>query len=198
MKSVPIVSLFVMVAVPSILGQSQTRATKPPKEVVEQFWKFETEGGRLTPEGWRKAAIFFLHPNPILQKKTIAVISRKYEYSVDERWINGNEAEIANGCFDLGRIDDSLHYTPPDPRYHKTAVLYHLVLTDKHWEIGPDGVTEKEITGPPAWRIKNPEPVLWLTVDTAIRYISEMRDKTKDSTIRKNAEQTLTKLKNLH
>lgn len=127
MKSLPIIRILVMVAIPSILGQSQTGATKSPKEVVEQFWKFETQGGRLTPEGWRKAATFFVHPSPLPQRSTIAVISGRYKYSVDERWVKENEAEIANGCFDLGRIDDSLRYTRPDPSYDKTAVLYHLV-----------------------------------------------------------------------
>jgi len=156
MKNILVVSLFVILAAPSILGQSQPGKTKSPKEVVQEFWKLETEGGRLTSEGWHNAGIFFVHPGPLPQRKTIEVISGTYKYSVDERWVKENEAEIANGCFDLGRIDDSLRYTPPDPRYEKTAALYHLVLTDKHWEIGPDGVTEKELSGPLAWRIENP------------------------------------------
>lgn len=198
MKSIRIVHLLVLIAVPTIPSQAQTNATNSPKEVVEQFWKIETEGGRLTPEGWRKAEDFFLHPNPTPQKKTIAVISGKYKYAVDERWVKKNKAEIANGCFDLGRIDDSLTYTPPDPRYAKTAVIYHLVLTDKRWELGSDGVTEKEVSGPFTWRIENAEPVFWLTVDAASRYVRERRDKTTDPTIKKNADATLARLKNLH
>ncbi len=151
----------------------------------------------MTPEGWRKAAIFFVHPGSPPQKKTIALTSGKYQCSAGERWVKGNQAEIANGCFDLGRIDHALRYAPPDPRYYKIAVIYHLLLTDKHWEIGPDGVAEKQVTGPLAWRIENAEPIFWLTVETAIRYVTEMRDKTTDPAIKKNAEQTLAKLKKL-
>jgi hypothetical protein len=197
MKHILAVSLFLMVAALGVRGQSGTNETKSPKEVVEEFWKLETKGGRLTPEGWSKARVFFLHPSSPPQKKTIAVISGKYKYSVDERWIKGNQAEIWNGCIDLGRIDDALRYKPPDPRYDKAVVSYHLVLIDKHWEFGPDGVTEKEVSGPLAWRIENPEPVIWLTVDTAVRYVKEVREKTTDLTLKKNADQTLTKLKSL-
>jgi len=168
MKHVLMVSLLLIVGALGAYGQSETKEAKSPREVVEEFWKLETQGRRLTPEGWRKAAIFFVHPGSPPQKKTLAVISGRNKYSVDERWIKGDRAEIWNGCIDLGRIDDALRYTPPDPRYDKAVVSYHLVLTDKHWEFGPDAVTEKEVSGPLAWRIENPEPIFWLTVETAI------------------------------
>jgi hypothetical protein len=121
----------------------------------------------------------------------MAVISGKNKYSVDQRWIKGHEAEIANGCVDLGRIDATLRYTRSGSHYDKSAVIYHLVLTDRHWEFGLDGITEKEESGPRAWRIENPEPLLWITVDTAIRYVKEAREKTTDPTIKKSADQTL-------
>lgn len=198
MKYILIVSLFLMVPVFEVCGQSGTNETKSPKQVVAEFWKFETEGGRLTREGWYKAGPFFVRPDRPTEKKTIAVISAKYKYSVDERWVKGNQAEIANECVYLGRIDDLLRYRPPDSRYDKTEVLHHLVLTDKHWEFESDGNTEKEVGGPPAWRIENPEPLLWVTVDTAVRYVTQIRDKTTDPVIKKNADQTLTKLAILH
>jgi hypothetical protein len=196
MKHILSVSLFLMVVASGVCGQTGTKETKSPKEVVEAFWKLETEGGRLTPEGWHNAGSFFVRPSPPPQKKTIAVISGKYKYSVDERWVKGNQAEIANGYVDLGRIDSDLHYSPPDSRFYdnKTAVLYHLVLTDRHWEIGPDGITEREVSGPLAWRIEKPEPILWITVDTAIRFVKGVGEKTTDPIIKKNAEQTLAKL----
>lgn len=132
------------------------------------------------------------------QKKIVAVISGKIKYSVDERWVKGNQAEIANECVELGRIDDVLHFTPTNLASDKKDVVHHLVLTDKHWEIGSDGVTEKEVGGPLAWRIENPEPLLWITVNTAIRYVKEARERTADPTLKKNADQTLAQLKKLH
>jgi len=198
MKRPLILSLFLMVVASRACGQSGTIEPKSPKEVVEEFWKLETEGGRLTPKGWYNAGIFFVRPSARPQKKTIAVISGRNKYSVDQRWIKGNQAEIANGCADLGRIDAILRYTASDSRYDKSAVIYRLVLTDRQWEFGLDGITEKEESGPRAWRIENPEPLLWITVDTAIRCVKEAREKTTDPTIKKNAGQTLAKLMQLH
>ncbi len=197
MKRILIPILFLMGAGSGACAQSGTRETKSPKEVVEEFWKMETEGGRLTPDGWYKAGVFFVRPGPPPQKKLITVASGKYKCSVDERWIKGNQAEISNECFELGQIDDALRYTPPDSRYYKTAVLHHLVLTEKHWEIGPDGTKEREMNGPRVWRIENPEPILWITLDAAVRYVKEAREKSTDPVLKKNAEQTLTKLRTL-
>jgi hypothetical protein len=189
-----LVSIF---AASVVWSQMVTEEVKPPKEVVEEFWKLETTGGRLTPEGWAKAAVFFVRLYPQPRKRTIAVISGKYKYSVDVRWVREGHAEIANGYVDLGRIDDTLRYTRGDTRPLKTAVLYHLVLTDKRWERGPDGLREIEVSGPLAWRIENPEPLLWLTVDTAIRYVNEQRATASDRDLRRNAEDTLAQLKKL-
>jgi len=37
----------------------------------------------------------------------------------------------------------------------------------------------------------------WITVSTAIRYVTEMRDKTSDPAMKQNANATLAKLKSL-
>lgn len=198
MKHISIASFFLMLVVPGVCAQSGTKEINSPKQVVEEFWKLETEGGRLTAKGWYKAGVFFVRPGPAPRKKTIAITSGKHKCSVDERWVRGNHAEIANQCFDLGRIDNSLRYTPPDSLAYKINLVYRLTLTDKHWEIGPDGVTETEVSGPLAWRIENPEPVLWLTVGAAARYVREQRDKTSDPAIKKNADQTLAALLKPH
>ena len=192
------IATFILTAAGLCCGRPSTKEAKSAKEVVEEFWKLEIQGTRLTNEGWRKADIFFLHPSAPPQKKTISIVSGKDPCSAGERWVKGNRAEIANGCFGLGRIDDQLRYTASDSAYDKIAVVYHLVLTDKSWELEPDGITEKQVSGPATWRIENPEPILWLSVDTAVRYVTKMRDKTTDPIIKRNANETLSKLMKLH
>lgn len=195
MKHILTISFLAALAAPSILSQSQPQETKSPKEVVEEFWKFEAEGGGLTPDGWREAATFFVRPGPPQQRKIIGVIFKKY--SVDQAWVKGDRAEIHVGYDDAGEIDNSLRFSLPqqDPRFeYKTTVVHHLVRTDRQWEIGPDGVTEKEVSGPLAWRIEGPTGDPFVTVDTAIRYVRDRRNKTTDPNIRKNAEATLAKL----
>lgn len=75
---------------------------------------------------------------------------------------------------------------------------YALVLTDKHRELGPDRHESKEVSGVREWRIENTPSFATITLATAIRYVTEMRDKTTDPTIKKNADHTLAKLKTLH
>lgn len=190
-------SLCLVATLAEVYGQSPGPPTQSPKQVVDEYWKFETEGGRLTPEGWRKAQIFFVRSGPLPPEKNIGVVSErtKAKCSTDERSVSESRATIVNDCFNLGRIDELLHYTAPDPRYEKTTgIVHNLLLTDKHWEVGPDGTTEKEVTGPLAWRIQNPEPFFWLTVSAAIRYVERAKTETKDPKIKSNAEQTLAAL----
>src|SRR5438270_13832882 len=88
-KYIVVVGVCLTIAALSVSGGQGTPNEKSPKEVVEEFWKLETEGGRLTPEGWLNADIFFVRPEPLPRKKIIEVISAKYKYSVDVRWIKG-------------------------------------------------------------------------------------------------------------
>ena len=73
-------------------------------------------------------------------------------------------------------------------------IKFDLVLTGKHWELNQDGGVGKEVTGPPEWRIDCSERALWVDVDAAIHYVTQLRDKTIDPAIKKNADQTLAKL----
>jgi len=70
-------------------------------------------------------------------------------------------------------------------------------LTDKLWELGLDGIA-KELTGPPEWRIEDTGFTLRFSINAAIHYVANVRDKTTDPSGKKNTDQTLSKLKNLH
>jgi hypothetical protein len=179
----------------SLAAQSPISQTKSPKEVVEEFLRMETEGGRLTPEGWAKAGAFFVRLSPPPRDRVIVVIARNY--SVDEMWVRGDRAQVYNGYEDLGRIDSSLRYRSPDKSLFKTATLYHLTLTNKHEELGLSEKTPREVAGPLEWRIEDAATVLWLTLNTATRYVTEMRDKAADPTVRENGDATIMILKRL-
>ncbi|MGB6358906.1 MAG: hypothetical protein WBF30_09025, partial [Candidatus Acidiferrales bacterium] len=75
---------------------------------------------------------------------------------------------------------------------------FDLVLTDKHWQLDlNDGGMSRVIVGPPEWKIVNESPELCITIDAAVRYVTEARAKTKDPLIRKNADSTLAVLKRM-
>jgi hypothetical protein len=66
---------------------------------------------------------------------------------------------------------------------------------------GPDGKTkvgDRVIPGTHVWMIYGSLDQPWTTVNTAIRYVLEKRDKTKDSELINNANRTLDILKTLH
>jgi hypothetical protein len=53
-------------------------------------------------------------------------------------------------------------------------------------------------TASPQWKIEEPARVLWLNRETAIRYVAEMRDRTRDPLIKKNADRSLAALRRQH
>jgi hypothetical protein len=163
-----------------------------------------TRGELLTTEGWNKASGFFTIPQPPPTDNRIMVVSNFYGINLDSR--DGNRAKVDMEYIDCGRIDLALRYSPAvRTRAYKTSFGYHLVPTPTYLAMyASDGKTlvEKKPTGSSIWQIEGkqaegPPALPWTTVNTAIRYVIEARDKTKDPTIRNNADQTLTALMKL-
>jgi hypothetical protein len=105
------------------------------------------------------------------------------------------------GFIDQGTVNSSLRYSPPEPTNAiKTGKLYKLSRVTTRMPIyGSDGKSVIEIKpGPIEWQIEGNQGQRWTTVNTAIRYIIEMRNKTTDPTVRKNADETIAKLLKLH
>ncbi len=98
----------------------------------------------------------------------------------------------------LGEIDSSLRFTSAVPGGIKVREGYKLVLNNKYSLPGAAGAAAKEVIGPNRWKIEDSPSEEWTTVNAAIRYVTEMRDKATDPAIKKDAEETLTKLKSLH
>jgi hypothetical protein len=181
------------------LGQTHPNSGPPPippRDIVEEVWKMGVSGELLTAEGWTRASGYFVEPNPKPQDKSFDVISNDYGFP-DFR-INNNKAEVFFEFTDAGRIDSKLHYSPPPPaRYYKTAKLFRLVLTPTYMRMfGPDGKTEieRKPTGQSSWEIEDHLDRPWTTVNSAIRHVLEIRNKTTDPVIQKNADETIAKL----
>jgi hypothetical protein len=177
-----------------VLGeQSSPPKRESPVTVVKGFLEMETNGGRLTPDGWEKAnALFFVRPVAVPKKRIVVVISK--DYSVDEIAIRANKAVIYHGYMDLGTIDSMLRYHAPDPRLLKTATLYHLIFADTHLQSRPNESTAERTY---EWKIEDPVTGLWLDVESAVRYVADVRRGSKDPIVAKNADQTIEVLKHL-
>jgi hypothetical protein len=186
---------------PPTFEQSAHVPDSPATNVVKQFCKGDAEGARLTPDGWQRVAQLFMQPPQRPSNQSIAVISR--DYAVDQEDLKGNDIMIYVGYVDFGRLDSSLRLNPmPTPRgvppnmIIKTARTYEVVLSDRYWIPTQDGKL-KEITGLPEWKIHGYDSTQWITIETALQYVTKMRSRAVDPKIRKNADQTLVKLRRI-
>jgi hypothetical protein len=120
-------------------------------------------------------------------------------WGVEHSSVSNNTAEVDMGYADAGTVDASLRYLPPpSAKYYKTGLIFHLVFAPTHWTMFKEDGTREERIGPMEWQIKEPIGLPWTTVNTAIRYVLEKREKATDPAIRKNADETLARLLKWH
>ena len=170
---------------------------RTPTEVVDEIWRRATQGQLLTPDGWRAAGGFFTEPRPFPAKEKILVVCNEWGPAHEMRTV-GEGKEILVGYWDAGSIDAKLRYTPPEETGAvKTAFAFTLVTAPSYLMMyGPDGKTlaEKRPTGSRVWLIKGAQGRPVTTVNTAIRYLMERREKTTDPEIKENASRAITHL----
>ena len=184
-----------------VSAQSPLGSGLSPTSLVERLWKEATEGELLTPDGWNRASRFFVHHDTFAENSVLRVVSNNW--GIEHSSVHNDSAEVVLEYWEAGTVDASLRYTPPTKTdFYKNAVVYHLILAPTHWTMfKSDGkvITGKEErTGPDEWQIKEPTGLPWTTVNTAVRYVLEKREKSKDPVIRKNADETLARLLKLH
>jgi len=204
MKRIALLAIAATLGIPALGAPLTAGEENSPKEILEQFWKLEIQGAWSTPEGWNQMAALLVHPSPPPRNITIAVIKGGiHDYRVGDPTITNDRAEIYVGFLDPGKLDSALRFIPESQRASNGALIgpssdsYELVLTDKHWELGADGRLSKQVTGAPVWRIAGRPWELHLTVEAAIRYVAQMRDKAIDPAVEKNGDATITILKRL-
>ena len=189
-------ALAAVVVLSCATGTAQTTPQdNSPKIVVEKLLKMGLDGEIMTDEGLNRARTFFVHPVYSPPGGKIAVFGK--DFSILNERVTANSTEIDVDIDPEGEIDSTLKYSEPTKHTYKSAIVFHLVLSDKYWELEPDGKTPKQVTGTPGWKIEDSDAVLWLGADSALRYVAERRNKTSDSTTRRNAEITIGILKRL-
>ncbi len=190
MKQLLIVGAFFILNATSLPGQTIATQRSSPRASLDQFLKMEINGDLLTSEGWNKVGVLLVHSHARPSDKPFTVVGENY--SVHEISSRGNQADLFVTFRDLGKIDPSLRYSPPDARDPEVVVRYHLLLIGKPT---PAGQGARNVAGARQWRIENPQRTLWIGLHAATQYVAEMRDKTTDPAIQKNADATLMQLK---
>ncbi len=198
---------WAIVASGAVFGQVVLHAQSPlkirgplPSELVNDLWMNATEGNLLTSEGWKETAGLYTDDSLLPRPLSFRVVSNAW--AVWPAAVYGDTAEVTVDYTAAGEIDSSLRYTPP-PKipYMKTGILYRLILVPGYGIMyGPDGKTviSRKPSGTRGWQIDDHRGEPWTTVNTAVRYVLEMRNGTTDAAVRKNADRTLAKLLQLH
>jgi hypothetical protein len=169
-------------------------ANESPEKVAQRF--IYVESG-LLPDQWTQLSSFFVEtPKPQWDRaKIVDVVGT----GVDT---NEDSAEVEVGTNWLGELDTSMrlshypHWRPPTSGPGASACYgdYHfgfdLLLSDKQWQIARDG-SAKELDVPLAWRIENMSLEPLISLNTAIRYVRRMSEKSADPTVKKNGVRTL-------
>ena len=78
-----------------------------------------------------------------------------------------------------------------------TAYRFRLIYTNKHQNLGRGASSISEVTGPWEWKIEQPLEIRWAIAAKALQYVTMMREKVNDPVLKRNAEKTITALKNV-
>jgi hypothetical protein len=213
-RPVVVIAVLALGAILTSAQDSRKAEETSPRELVDQVWRLATQGELLSPEGWdRVARGYFRDPAPSPGDKVVLLRPRgdniilvvSNDWGIVDSTIQGKTAKVVVEYYDAGRIDSTLGYTSgkEPPPIGKTEALFTLVLAPTHHIINykpfGDALTYGDVkAGPPAWQIEDPQGPPWTTVNTAIRYVLERRNKTTDPAVRKNADETLAKLLKFH
>jgi len=161
--------------------------------VLSQFAALQTAGTGLTLDSVKQLQRFFIVP-PSWRLDKIHV---EREFAVSNEVFRGNKGTLYVEYTAVGDLDSSLRITSGIPSGHRVRENYALVLSNRYSLRGAHGEPPQEIFGPSRWMIEDSTGEQWISVNAAINYVTDMRDKTTDPAVQQNANQTLAKLMNL-
>jgi hypothetical protein len=190
--------VFLLIAFGVIAVSSQaltsSRVGKSPEETVKLFVKMDSDGARVTPEGWQKADALFTRPSKLPTDFKIVVMASDYAVSDDP--LAGKPGEIFLGYEELGELGPSLRFKLAPSRVEtKTFESYIAVQIAAPAKSPKAGVVAQENSSL-KWRIQGTQPSLMhMTAPAAVRYLTRMKNETKDPAMKANAEKAIAILK---
>jgi len=166
-----------------VLSQAQSA-----RDVLERFCELDAHGEQLAPDGWQNVVALFATPGAP-RRDEITIVR---DFVVSRPRLEKGKAEFYVEYIQLGSIELSQLRFFPLPSVKVRAGFYVIRQS------GPrSGGALGRVEEPVEWRIEGSVPEPHVTVDTAIRYTTELRANTRDATTRKNADKTLAALKGL-
>jgi len=200
----PLLILVSVLSLSVVLGHAQaptvprkpSEATdqKSPLGVARRFVRLES---KLAPDQWGQLADFFAQTPKAKRNKV---------YIVDVIGIGietkGSSSHVTISTNSLGELDSSLRLSDYPPMrlslnvpstsacYGDDYFEFNLLLSGKQRVVTQNGAAD-QFEGPAAWRVDDTSFEPLITLDTAIRYVSRMREKANDPAVKKNATRSL-------
>jgi len=185
-------------------SRAPTRTGESPKEVAEQFYRRETDGRWLSPERWDELQDFVTEVPPWPASGPISVI-RNYKVGDARKDIGpkGDVDQVEVDFFEWGSINSFLNFTRargprgeimPADEPVECRTYDNLFLT--HRSVIRRLPREEKKTGALRWRLGQ-VGLQRASVDAALRWVADVRDKSNDPLIKYNAGRTIAILKGL-
>ena len=182
----------------------QSSKAQEVKAVVEQFYKLESEGTWLVPDRWHELTDFFTSVQSWPPDDAVSVLKSYRIGDAKRSIVDGKENyEVDVDRFVWGSINSFLRFTRAElPKRNSPAksepverpAKYSLSLTDSFVMGGPPW-NEQKTKGTLRWRMNGRGGSSDVSVNAAVRWVTEMRDKSNDPAMKYNADRTLAILK---
>jgi len=202
---------IVMCVLPIGCAQTQVSSEQSPearevKTVVEQFYKLDTEGAWLVPERWHELTDFFTSVQSWPPDDPVSVLKSYRVGDAKKSVVDGAvNYEVEVDYFVWGSINSFLRFTRAELSKGKSSSAGEPVERVSHKSLS---LTDSFVMGGPIWNEEKTKGTLrWrmngrggssdVSVDAAIRWVTEMRDKSNDPAMKYNAERTLAILRSL-
>jgi hypothetical protein len=184
----------IMLGFPVLFISAAQQQLSGAKETVESFMNFEVAGGRL---GSADAQIepYFAKPVALPVHPQMLVIGSPY--TVWEPIKRSEiESEVNVEIVPKGQIDSALRFRASSQRYYKSSIFFRLILVQP--QSGPSvqqtaGCERRE----PSWKIAEPDKLVVLKIEAAVKYLEKERDKTSDAKLKQNATRSIEDLRKL-
>lgn len=158
-----------------------------PEEILSQFAQMQMDGAGLPPGESSQLGIFLVHPAQWRQDK-IAVARG---FGVRRTAFSLNKAGAYIQYESLGEINLQLRFTSSGASGNAVRQNYTLLFDNDYSSVAGTGNDPYANIGPSRWRIEQAPDEQWVSVATAIKYVTQMRDSTRDPSIKANADKTL-------
>ncbi len=164
-----------------IVGAARLLCQPPSsaRDVLTRFCNLDVQGEQLSPEGWQKVAKLFTMPGAPPRDKITVV----RDFVVSNPTMDHRRTQFYVEYIELGRVDAS------NGRFSIIPAVKVRAFFDVITASGGKSDEQGE------WRIAGSVPQPRVTVDTAMRYVAQLRENSIDPIVKKNADRTLATLR---